>query len=112
MKRFAPYLLLLALTASAAHADSALDARYFDARGRAHYTAGDFAEALRAFLHAHRIAPSPPRSSTSRSRLSSAEKTSSPGARSSPTAPRRPKTRHSARTRPVDNAPWRRVSPC
>ena len=59
MKRFAPYLLLLALTASAAHADSALDARYFDARGRAHYTAGDFAEALRAFLHAHRIAPSP-----------------------------------------------------
>jgi hypothetical protein len=59
MKRWAPYLLALTVVASAAHADSALDARYFDARGRAHYAAGDFAEALRAFLQAHRIAPSP-----------------------------------------------------
>lgn len=39
-------------------ADDALDARFFDARGRELYARGSFEPALRAFLRAHAIAPS------------------------------------------------------
>ena len=58
MMRWIACLTALVVVVNAARADSALDARYFDERGRAHYAQGDFAEALRAFLQAHRIAPS------------------------------------------------------
>lgn len=50
--------LVLVLVGTVAMADDALDARYFDARGRTLYAAGEFDAALDAFLHAHRIAPS------------------------------------------------------
>lgn len=41
-----------------AHADDALDARFFDARGRQLYALSEFDAALRAFLRADAIAPS------------------------------------------------------
>jgi hypothetical protein len=55
-----PLLCILCLTLSthAAHADDALDAHFFDARGRQLYAQGSFDAALRAFLRAHTIAPS------------------------------------------------------
>ncbi len=61
MKRSVAWLLVWMCLASSGHrvrADDALDARFFDARGRALYQEGDFHAALRAFLRAHTIAPS------------------------------------------------------
>ncbi len=52
-------LATLLITSGAAHADDALDARYFDAQGRRAYAERRFDDALRWFLAEHRITPTP-----------------------------------------------------
>ncbi|MCB9659790.1 MAG: PEGA domain-containing protein [Sandaracinaceae bacterium] len=54
-------LALASVTAvpSVARADEASEARFHDARARAHFEARDFPRAIEEFLWAHRIAPNP-----------------------------------------------------